>query len=107
MRQSMDELPRVSLKPESRSLRSPMTFRLPAGWAVKKASPSRPRARPRSGSPGAALRAVPAGHAGDGRRPDPRVRALARGPASAGPDAGLDPDADRTQPARPEDIAAV
>jgi choline dehydrogenase-like flavoprotein len=77
-------------------------------WLVgKKASPSTTGARPRYGSPGAALCAVPAGHAGDDRRPDPRVRALARGPGSAGPDAGLDPDADRTQPARPEDIAAV
>ena len=64
-------------------------------------------ARPRAGAPGAALRAVPAGHAGDDGRPDPRVRLLARGPGGAGPDAGMDPDADGTQPARPEDIAAV
>src|SRR5204862_4702060 len=64
-------------------------------------------ARPRPGAAGAALRAVPAGHAGDDGRPDPRVRVLARGPGGTGPDAGLDPDADRTQPARPEDIPAV
>jgi len=67
----------------------------------------RSRARPPPGARGAALRAVPAGHAGDDGCPDPRVRALARGPGGTGPDAGLDPDADRTQPARPEDIAAV
>ena len=47
---------------------------------------------------GAALRAVPAGHAGHGGRADPRLRVLARGAGGAGPDAGLDPDADRTQP---------
>ena len=47
------------------------------------------------------------GHAGDDGRPDARLRVLARGPGGAGPDAGLDPDADRTQPERPADIAAV
>jgi hypothetical protein len=41
------------------------------------------------------------------RGPNPRVRVLARGPGSTRPDAGLDPDGDRTQPERPEDIAAV
>jgi hypothetical protein len=32
-------------------------------------------------------------------RPDPSVPVLARGPGGAGPDARLDPDTDRTQPA--------
>ncbi len=64
-------------------------------------------ARPRPGASGDALRAVPAGHAGYGGRADPRVRVLARGPGGAGPDAGLDPDADRTQPERAEDFPPV
>lgn len=38
---------------------------------------------------------------------DPGVRPLARGPGGARPDAGMDPDADGTHPARPENIAPV
>jgi len=67
----------------------------------------RSRARPWPGAPGAALRTLPAGHAGDDGRPDARVRTLARGTGGTGPDAGLDPDADRTRRQRPPDIAAV
>ena len=48
-----------------------------------------------------------AGPAGHGGRPDPCVRVLARGPGGAGPDAGLDPDADRTQPERSPDLPPV
>src|SRR5437762_2041430 len=78
-------------------------------WQVgkKRHHLQRSATRPRPGAPGVALRAVSAGHAGDGGLPGPRVRVLARGSGGTGPDAGLDPDADRTQPARPEDIAAV
>ena len=67
----------------------------------------RSAAWPRAGASGDALRAVPAGPAGDDGCPAARLRVLARGPGSAGPDAGLDPDADRTQPEGPADIAAV
>src|SRR5438132_1563039 len=67
----------------------------------------RPGTRPRSRASGVALRALPQGHARHGGSAAARLCLFARGPRSAGPDARLDPDADRTRTQRPEDLPPV
>ena len=66
----------------------------------------RPRARPRHGLSGDALRAVPQRPAAQGRRADARLRLLARGARGAGPAARLGADADRARPQGPADRRA-
>jgi hypothetical protein len=62
-----------------------ITFRAPAGWSPKKASPSTIGGAASVWRTGAALRAVPEGHAGDDGHPDPHARVLARGLGGTGP----------------------
>src|SRR5215467_8647667 len=64
-----------------------ITFRAPAGWSAKKASPSTIGGAASGWRIRCCGMRCPGRHAGDDGRPDPRVRVLTRGPGGTGPDA--------------------